>query len=104
MSERRSRKAIPIPQKPSPEQWVNQGRERKAKADKAVKRLTPGQYTFVVTDSSPTQNFRLSGPGVNKQTSVRGVGRATWQVRLRRGSYVFSSSARASLKRTFVVR
>jgi len=71
---------------------------------KAVKRLTPGQYTFVVTDSSPTQNFRLSGPGVNKQTSVRGVGRATWQVRLRRGSYVFSSSARASLKRTFVVR
>jgi hypothetical protein len=40
MSERRSRKAIPIPQKPSPEQWVNQGRERQAKADKAVKRLT----------------------------------------------------------------
>ena len=71
---------------------------------KAVKRLAPGQYTFVVTDSSPTQNFRLAGPGVNKQTSVRGVGRATWQVRLRRGAYVFSSSARASLKRTFIVR
>ena len=71
---------------------------------KAVKRLAPGQYTFVVTDSSPTQNFRLAGPGVNKQTSVKGVGRATWQVRLRRGAYVFSSSARASLKRTFIVR
>jgi hypothetical protein len=40
MSERRSRKAIPIPQKPSPEQWVNQGREREARGDKAVKRLT----------------------------------------------------------------
>ena len=40
MSERRSRKAIPIPQKPSPETWVSQGRERQAKADKAVKRLT----------------------------------------------------------------
>jgi hypothetical protein len=40
MSERRSRKAIPIPQKPSPEQWVTQGRQRKAKADKAIKRLT----------------------------------------------------------------
>jgi hypothetical protein len=40
MSERRSRKAIPIPQKASPEQWVNQGRERQAKADKALKRLT----------------------------------------------------------------
>jgi hypothetical protein len=40
MSERRSRKATPIPQKPSPEQWVTQGRERQAKADKAIKRLT----------------------------------------------------------------
>jgi NitT/TauT family transport system substrate-binding protein len=71
---------------------------------KPVTRLAAGQYTFVVSDTSRTQNFRLRGPGVNKQTSVRGVGRATWQVRLRRGSYVFSSSARASLKRTFVVR
>lgn len=40
MSERRSRKAVAIPQKPSPEQWVSQGREREAKANKAVKRLT----------------------------------------------------------------
>jgi hypothetical protein len=71
---------------------------------RAVTRLAAGQYTFVVTDSSRTQNFRLRGPGVNRQTSVRGVGRATWQVRLRRGTYVFSSSNRASLKRTFVVR
>ena len=40
MSERRSRKAVAIPQKPSSEQWVSQGRERQAKADKALKRLT----------------------------------------------------------------
>jgi len=40
MSEQRSRKAISIPQKPSPEAWVTQGRERQAKADKALKRLT----------------------------------------------------------------
>ena len=69
-----------------------------------VTRLAVGQYTFVVSDTSRTQNFRLVGPGVNKQTSVRGIGRATWQLRLRRGTYTFSSSARASLKRTFVVR
>ena len=71
---------------------------------KAVTRLAAGQYTFVVSDTSRTQNFRLAGPGVSKQTSVRGVGRATWQVRLRRGTYTFSSSARASLKKRFVVR
>ena len=41
MSERRSnRKAVSIPQKPSAEQWVTQGREREARVDKAVKRLT----------------------------------------------------------------
>lgn len=40
MSERRSRKAVSIPQKPSAERWVTQGREREARDDKAVKRLT----------------------------------------------------------------
>jgi hypothetical protein len=41
MSERRSnRKAVSIPQKPSAEAWVTQGRERETRGDKAVKRLT----------------------------------------------------------------
>ena len=70
---------------------------------KAVTTLTAGKYTFVVTDQSKTQNFRLVGPGVNKQTSVRGTGRSTWTVTLRKGKYTFSSSGRASLRRTFRV-
>lgn len=40
MSARRSHKAVAIPQKPSPEAWVSQGREREAKAGKGMKRLT----------------------------------------------------------------
>jgi NitT/TauT family transport system substrate-binding protein len=68
-----------------------------------VTRLTAGRYTFVVSDLSKTQNFRLDGPGVHKATSVRGTGRSTWTVRLQRGRYTFSSSAKASLKRTFRV-
>jgi len=43
MSERKhspKRKAVTIPQKPPAEAWVTQGREREARADKAVKRLT----------------------------------------------------------------
>jgi NitT/TauT family transport system substrate-binding protein len=67
---------------------------------KAVTRLAAGRYTFVVSDTSATQNFRLVGPGVSRATSVRGTGRATWTLTLRRGSYTFSSSARPSLKRT----
>jgi NitT/TauT family transport system substrate-binding protein len=70
---------------------------------RAVKTLPAGRYTFVVTDSSKTRNFRLAGPGVNKQTSVRGVGRSTWTVTLRKGRYTFSSSGRPSLRATFRV-
>jgi NitT/TauT family transport system substrate-binding protein len=71
---------------------------------RAVTRLTAGTYTFVVADTSNAQNFRLTGPGVNRRTSVRGTGRSTWTLRLRRGVYTYSSSARPSLKRTFRVR
>jgi hypothetical protein len=70
---------------------------------KAVTRLTAGRYTFVVNDSSRSQNFRLIGPGVSRTTSLRGTGRATWTLSLRRGTYTFSSSARPSLKKTFRV-
>ena len=70
---------------------------------KRVTKLNPGRYTFVVFDRSAKQNFSLNGPGVHKQTSVRGTGRTTWTVTLKKGTYRYSSSARASLKRTFKV-
>jgi len=71
---------------------------------RAVTRLTAGRYTFVVNDTSRTQNFRLRGPRVNRTTSLRGTGRSTWTLNLRRGTYTFSSSGRASLRKTFRVR
>ena len=43
----------------------------------------------------------LDGPGVNKQTSVKGTGRSTWTLTLKKGKYTYSSSARPKLKRTF---
>jgi hypothetical protein len=70
---------------------------------KAVTRLAAGRYTFVVTDTSKTQNFRLVGPGVSKATSRTGTGRSTWTLTLRKGTYAFSSSARPALKKTFKV-
>jgi NitT/TauT family transport system substrate-binding protein len=71
---------------------------------KRVTRLAAGKYTFVVADTSKTQNFRLVGPGVSRRTSVKGTGRSTWTLTLRRGTYTYGSSARPSLKRTFRVR
>jgi NitT/TauT family transport system substrate-binding protein len=70
---------------------------------KAVTRLKAGRYTFVVTDSSKTQNFVLAGPGVNKSTSRAGTGRSTWTLTLKKGTYTFSSSARPALKKSFRV-
>src|SRR4051812_1691528 len=58
---------------------------------KAVKTLPHGKYTLVVQDNSKTTGFRLSGPGVSKQTSVKGTGRSTWTLTLKKGKYVYSS-------------
>jgi NitT/TauT family transport system substrate-binding protein len=70
---------------------------------RTVTRLTAGPYTFVVTDNSRTQNFTLKGSGVNRQTSVRGRGRSTWTVNLRRGTYRYWSSASPGAKKSFRV-
>jgi NitT/TauT family transport system substrate-binding protein len=70
---------------------------------KRVTRLNAGKYTFVVFDRSAKQNFRLDGPGVHKQTSVRGTGRATWTVTLKKGTYRYGSSGKGGLRRTFKV-
>jgi NitT/TauT family transport system substrate-binding protein len=70
---------------------------------RTVTRLTAGPYTFVVTDNSRTQNFTLKGSGVNRQTSVRGRGRSTWTVNLRRGTYRYWSSANPGAKKSFRV-
>ena len=58
---------------------------------KSVKTLPHGKYTLVVQDNSKSTGFRLAGPGVTKQTSVKGTGRSTWTLTLKKGKYVYSS-------------
>jgi hypothetical protein len=70
---------------------------------KTVKKLVVGQYVFVVTDNSRTQNFVLRGPKVNRRTSVTGLGRITWTLNLRKGTYRYWSSAQPSAKKSFTV-
>jgi NitT/TauT family transport system substrate-binding protein len=85
-------------------QGTVQGRRVLLRLDgRTVTKLTPGPYTFVVTDNSRTQNFTLKGSGVNRQTSVRGRGRSTWTVNLRKGTYRYWSSARPGAKKSFTV-
>src|SRR5947208_1675500 len=53
------------------------------------KTVKAGKYKIVVSDKASIHDFHLSGPGVNKATSVSGTGTATWTVTLRKGTYKF---------------
>jgi plastocyanin len=53
------------------------------------KTVKAGTYLFVIHDRSPIHNFHITGPGVNKMTSVPAVGTTRWVVKLRKGIYRF---------------
>ena len=68
---------------------------------KPVTRLKAGvPYRFVVSDRSSIHNFRLRGPGVNRQlTTIRFTGKKSAVLRLRKGSYTFVCDPHASVMR-----
>lgn len=70
-----------------------------------VKTLKAGKYTIAVSDRSSSHDFHLSGPGVNKTTSVGGTGKATWTVKLQKGkTYRFVCDVHATfMKGSFKV-
>jgi len=53
------------------------------------KTVKAGTYTIVIHDKSNIHNVHLTGPGVNKLTSVPWVGTKTWTVKLQKGTYRF---------------
>lgn len=62
-----------------------------------------GPITFTVNDRSKTDNFHLSGPGVNKKTGVGFRGRVTWSLQLEPGRYTYRSDKTKRLRGTFTV-
>jgi plastocyanin len=56
---------------------------------KLVKTLKHGVYTIKILDKSSIHNFHLTGPGVNKLTSVAKVYTVTWTVTLKKGTYTY---------------
>jgi plastocyanin len=66
----------------------------------AVRRLKAGPYRIAVNDRSGFHNFHLTGPRVNRKTTVAFVGTRTWQVRVRKGAtYRFVCDAHAATMR-----
>jgi plastocyanin len=48
-----------------------------------------GTYTITIHDRSNIHDFHLTGPGVDKKTSVPAVGTTKWTVKLKKGTYHF---------------
>jgi plastocyanin len=72
---------------------------------KKVSSLKAGKYTIVVTDTASDHNFHLTGPGVNKSTSVGAKVATKWVVRLKKGTYKYVCDPHASfMKGSFTVR
>jgi plastocyanin len=67
------------------------------KAGKKVTSLKAGKYKIVIRDLSDIHNFHLTGPGVNKKTSVGAKGTSTWMVTLKKGTYKFICDPHASI-------
>jgi hypothetical protein len=65
--------------------------------------IPAGTYTIEVRDRSRMHNFRLSGPGVERRTTVEEIGNDTWVVTLRDQSvYTFLCEAHpAEMRDTF---
>jgi plastocyanin len=57
------------------------------RAGKAVKTLKAGVYTMRILDKSTIHNFHITGPRLNKTTSVAKVYTVTWTVTLKKGTY-----------------
>lgn len=67
-------------------------------------KLKAGKYTIVVQDKAADHNFHLSGPGVNKTTSVSAKGTTTWKVTLKKGTYTYVCDPhKAFMKGSFTV-
>ena len=69
-----------------------------------VRGLVEGNYKLAVNDTAKTQNFHLTGPGVNRKTGVKSRSKVKWTVALIPGHYTYRSDKSRRLKGSFIVR
>jgi plastocyanin len=53
------------------------------------KSVKAGTYVITIHDLASIHDFHLTGAGVNKATSVSGMGTTKWTVALKKGTYHF---------------
>jgi len=67
------------------------------KGGKTVTSLKAGKYKLVINDKSTIHDFHLTGPSVNKTTSVAGTGTTTWTLKLKKGTYTYVCDPHSSM-------
>ncbi|HKC22920.1 MAG TPA: cupredoxin domain-containing protein [Gaiellaceae bacterium] len=67
------------------------------KGSSKVTSVKAGKYKFVIKDLSNIHNFHLTGPGIDKKTSVGSTGTSTWMVTLKKGTYKFICDPHAAI-------
>jgi hypothetical protein len=75
----------------------------RAGASARVASVKSGAAVLRVSDRSTTDNFHLTGPGVNRATTRAGRATVTWRLTLKRGLYAYRSDATPSLRSSFRV-
>ena len=66
--------------------------------------LKAGAYVIIVEDTASDHDFHLTGPGVNKTTTVGGKGVFRWNVKLTKGTYTYVCDPHSSfMKGSFTV-
>jgi plastocyanin len=73
------------------------------RAGSKVRSVVAGTYKVVVSDTTKTQNFHLTGPGVNKKTGVKARKTVTWTLALKPGKHTYRSDKKRRLRGTFIV-
>jgi plastocyanin len=81
------------------EVYQNATIEMKNSANRDLKTVKAGIHRIKVEDKASIHNFHLNGPGVNKSTSVSGVGETVWTVNLKPGKYTYFCDPHASTMR-----
>jgi plastocyanin len=72
---------------------------------KDLKTIKAGTYKIKVEDKSSQHDFHLTGPGVNKSTSIGTTSETTWTVKLKPGTYTYRCDPHSAMgmKGTFRV-
>jgi plastocyanin len=73
--------------------------EMKNGVNRPLRTVKAGTYRVKIEDKASFHNFHLTGPGVNKKTTVGGTAEQIWTVRLKPGTYTFVCDPHAAQMR-----